>query len=206
MELLGISEVQYASNLVSSKMLVLRTDRARGDNPSIEFYSLSEIQKLEIKIFNTVFIEDMKSNPSLGAKDRTDIHFDEAQLDIIINILTPFIKSLSITFDDSPRSTPDPNGREYPGGMPLGEAKPITWIPACLRANYADKNFAVEASKVYIDAEKYTRGNRYHLGASIGTNIIGKIDDKNSFDLMIEYSQLERFLHSMNVAKMWFSK
>lgn len=208
MEFLGICEAQYASNLLSSKRIVLRTDRDRGDNPFMEFYYLSQIQKLRIRICNTVYIEDMKSDPSLGAKDRIDIHFNEVQLDAIISILTPFINSLSITFDDAPRSTPDPTGTEYPGGMSLGEIKNITLIPAILRANYANRNFFVEATGIYADAEKYIRGNKYHLGARINKKsmgIIDIIDDINSFELLIEYSQLKRFLHSMNVAKMWFA-
>jgi len=143
---------------VASKKLVLRTDRDRGDNPFIEFYSNETDQNLVIRIFNTVHIEDMNSNPALGAKNRTDMHFNEAQLDPIINTLSPFIESLSITFDDAPRSTPDPTGMEYPGGLPLGITKSITKISARILANYADKDFSVEAPKIYIDAEKYTRG------------------------------------------------
>ena len=63
MELLGKCEAQYANNLLASKRVVLRTDRNRGDNPFIEFY-LNETEKnVIIRIFNTVHIEDMKSNP-----------------------------------------------------------------------------------------------------------------------------------------------
>lgn len=205
MKLLGRCKAQYASNLVASKKLVLKTDRDRGDDPFIEFYSNETDQNLVIRIFNTVHIEDMNSNPELGAKNRTDLHFNEAQLDPIINTLSPFIESLSITFDDAPRSTPDPTGMEYPGGLPLGITKSITKIPARILANYADKDFSVEASKIYIDAEKYTRGNKFHIGASMSTNILGKADNINSFELLINYSQLKRFLHTMYVAKMWFA-
>lgn len=204
MKLLGRCKAQYASNLVASKKLVLRTDRDRGDNPFIEFYSNEADQKLVIKILNTVYIEDMSSNPALGAKNRTDIHFNESQLDAIINILSPFIDSLSITFDDTPRSTSDPTGMEYPNGLPLGETKPITWIPARMIANYANKDFSIEATKIYIDAEKYKRGNKFHLGANMSTAILNKAGSINSFELLVDYSQLKRFLHTMNVAKMWF--
>lgn len=204
MKLLGRCKAQYASNLVASKKLVLRTDRDRGDNPFIEFYSNEADQKLVIKILNTVYIEDMSSNPALGAKNRTDIHFNESQLDAIINILSPFIDSLSIAFDDTPRSTSDPTGMEYPNGLPLGETKPITWIPARMIANYANKDFSIEATKIYIDAEKYKRGNKFHLGANMSTAILNKAGSINSFELLVDYSQLKRFLHTMNVAKMWF--
>ena len=205
MKLLGRCKAQYASNLVASKKLVLRTDRDRGDNPFIEFYSNEADHKLVIKILNTVHIEDMNSNPALGAKNRTDIHFNESQLDAIINILTPFIGSLSITFDDTPRSTPDPTGMEYPNGLPLGKTKPITWIPARMTVNYADEDFSIEATKIYIDAEKYGRGNKFHLGANMSTTILNKASSINSFELLVDYSQLKRFLHTMNVAKMWFA-
>ena len=205
MELLGRCKAQYASNLVASKKLVLRTDRDRGDNPFIEFYSNEADQKLVIKILNTVHIEDMISNPARGAKNRTDIHFNESQLDAIINILSPFIDSLSITFDDAPRSTPDPTGMEYPNGLPLGKTKPITWILTRMIVNYADKDFSVEATKIYIDAEKYIRGNKFHLGASMSTTILNKAGSINSFELLVDYSQLKRFLHTMNIAKKWFA-
>ena len=205
MKLLGRCKAQYASNLVASKKLVLRTDRDRGDNPFIEFYSNEADQKLVIKILNTVHIEDMISNPAWGAKNRTDIHFNESQLDAIIDILSPFIDSLSTTFDDAPRSTPDPTGMEYPNGLPLGKTKPITWIPARMIVNYADKDFSIVATKIYIDAEKYTRGNKFHLGARMSTTILNKAGSVNNFELLIDYSQLKRFLHSMNVAKMWFA-
>jgi len=205
MKLLGRCKAQYASNLVASKKLVLRTDRDRGDNPFIEFYSNETDQKLVIRIFNTAQVEDMNSNPARGDKNRTDIHFNESQLDAIINILSSFIDSLSITFDDVPTSTPDPTGMEYPDGFPLGELKPSTWIPARMIVNYADRDFSVEATKIYIDTEKYKkRGNKFHIGAIMSTNILGKADNINSFKLLIDYSQLKRFLHTMNVAKMRF--
>lgn len=204
MELLGKCEAQYANNLVSSKRLVLRTDRDRGDNPFIEFYSDAGSHNLLARIYNTVHIENMDSSPSLGAKNRTDIHFNESQLDNIRGIITPFIDTLAVTFDDAPKSTPDPTGMEYPGGMPLGVTKTITWIPARVLANYADNNFSVEASKIYIDAEHYSRGNKYHLGASMSTGILHRSDNINSFELIIPYNQLKRFLHTITVAKMWF--
>lgn len=204
MELLGKCEAQYANNLISSKQIVLRTDRDSGDDPFIAFYSDAEAQSLVARIYNTVHIEKMDSSPVLGAKDRTDIHFNESQIDKIRDIITPFIGSLSITFDDAPRSTPDPTGTEYPGGMPLGVTKTITWVPACVLANYAEQDFAVESSKIYIDAEHYARGNKYHLGASMRTDILQKSDPDNSFKLIIPYNQLKRFLHTITVAKMWF--
>jgi len=210
MKLLGKCRAQYANNLLASKKLVLRTDRDRGDNPFIEFYSNEADQKLVIIILNNVYIEDMTSNPALGAKNRTDIHFNISQLDAIIDILSPFIDPLSITFDDTPRSTPDPTGMEYPNGLPLGETKPITWITARMIVNYADKDFSIEATKVkvYIEVEKYKNGNKirkkFHLGANMGTAILKKAGSVNNFELLIDYSQLKRFLHSMNVAKMWF--
>lgn len=210
MKLLEKCIAQYANNLLASKELVLRTDRDRGDNPFIEFYSDEADQKLIIIILNTVYIEDMTSDPALGAKNRTDIHFSISQLDDIIDILSPFIDSLSITFDDTPRSTPDPTGMEYPNGLPLGETKTITWIPARMIVNYADKDFSIEATKVkvYIDVEKYKKENKirkkFHLGANMGTTILKKADSVNNFELLIDYSQLKRFLYSMKVAKMWF--
>jgi len=206
MELLGKCEAQYANNLLASKRVVLRTDRNRGDNPFIEFY-LNETEKnVIIRIFNTVHIEDMKSNPTQGSKNRTDIHFNDVQIDPIIETLSPFINSLSITFDDVPRNTPDPTGMEYPGGLPLGEIKKsITEIPARIFANYADRGFSVRATKIYIDAEKYKENRfKFHIGAGMGKNILDKVDDINSFKLYINYCQLKRFLHSMNIAKKLF--
>jgi hypothetical protein len=205
MKLLGKCEAQYACNLVASKKLVLRTDRDEGDNPFIGFYSDEINHNLVIRIFNTIRIEDMISNSALGAKDRTDIHFNEIQLDPIINTLSPFIESLSITFNDVPRSTPDPTGMEYPGGLPLCIKKTITNIPARILANYAEKDFTVGASKIYIEDEKYPkRGNKFHIGAEMNTTILDKADDINSFELLIDYSQLKRFLQSINIAKKLF--
>lgn len=204
MNLLGRCEAQYANNLVLSERLVLRTDRDRGDNPLIEFYTDDKSQNMLARIYNTICIENMNSNPSLGAKNRTDIHFNEIQLNEVKTIISPFINTLSVAFDDTPRSTPDPTGLEYPGGMPLGKNQKITWIPACILVNYAEKNFSIETSKIYIDAERYARGNKYHLGASMSTRLLEKADNINSFILIIPYSQLKRFLHTMIIAKMWF--
>lgn len=205
MELLGKHEAQYANNLLASKRLVLRADRDRGDNPFIEFYFNKTDKNLIIRIINTIHIEDMKSDPTQGAKNRTDIHFNEAQLDPIIKTLSPFINSLSLNFDDVPRNTPDPTGMEHPSGLPLGKIKEsVTEVPARIFANYADKGFSVRATKIYIDVEKY-KENKFHIGAIMDKKILDKVDDINSFKIYIDYSQLKRLLHSMNIAKKLFS-
>jgi hypothetical protein len=206
MKLLGQCEVQCASNFLSSKKLVLRTDRDRGDNPFIRFYSNETNSNLVIRIFNTIRIENMISNSEKGDKDRTDIYFNEIQLDLIINILSPFIDSLSITFNDSPRRTPNPTGMEYPGGLPLSIKENITNIPARLLANYAEKDFTVEASLIYIEFEKPKKGNRFHIGAKMNKTILDKANGINSFELFIDYSHLKRFLQSMNIVKKLFNQ
>lgn len=205
MKLLGKHEAQYANNLLACKRLVLRTDRKRGDNPFIEFYFNKADKNLIIRIINTIHIEDMKSDPTQGAKNRTDIHFNEAQLDPIIETLSPFINSLSLNFDDVPRNTPDPTGMEHSSGVPLGKIKAhITEVPARIFANYADRGFSVRATMIYIDVEKY-KENKFHIGAIMDKKILDKVDDINSFKIYIDYSQLKRLLHSMNIAKKLFA-
>ena len=202
---LGSCNAQYANNLASLKQLVLRTDRDSGDNPQIDFYVDNENEILLCRIYNSVKIEEMQSNPNKGAKSRTDIHFNDTQLNVIINILTPFIESINIDFDDTQRTAPDPTGTEYHGGMPLGRTNAITWIPAEIKANYYDLDFSVLATRIYIDAEHYVKGYKYHIGATMSENFYQCSENENCFELRIKYVHLKRFLHSMIVAKMWFN-
>ena len=207
MILLGKCAAQFARNLLACEEITLVTDRDNGDNPEARFYSDDENKKLVIKILNDINIDEMTSNPSAGAKNRTDIHFNDSQLDAIISILEPFINSLEIEFDDTPRNSPDPTGMEHPDGLPLGITQNITWIKAMIKVNYADKGFSIiDTSKMYIDAEEYWRGKKYHFGVSMNTNFEQKNLKSNSFEILIDYNQLKRLLNSMNVAKIWFSR
>jgi hypothetical protein len=202
MELLGKCEIQYVNNLLSSKKAVLRADRDRGDNPYVKFYSVPSEQKLLMRIVGDVKTEEMTSNPRVGAKDRTDIYFFDFQLDNAINILEPFVESLSIEFDDTPRSIPNPTGMEHPDGLSLGEIYTITSFVAQCVANYADKSFSVSASsKLFVEAER-KRGNKFHIGINMSSSITSAANGNvNSFELWIDYSDTKRFLHAMKVAK-----
>jgi hypothetical protein len=201
MELLGTCEIQYANNLLSSKKAVLRTDRDRGDNPYVELYSVSPEQKLLMRIIGDVKSEDMTSNPHAGAKDRTDIYLFDFQLDNVINVLEPFVDSLSIEFDDTPRSIPNPTGMEHPEGLSLGEIHAITSLTALCVVNYADKFFSVSAtSKLFIEAER-KRGNKFHIGAKMSGITTAANSNVNCFELWIDYSDTKRFLHAMKGAK-----
>lgn len=201
MELLGTCEVQYVNNLLSSKKVVLRADRDRGDNPYAEFYSVPSEQKLLMRIVGDVKTEDMTSNPRAGAKDRTDIYFFDFQLDNAINILESFVGSLSIEFDDTPRSIPNPAGMEHSDGLPLGEIHTITSLIAQCLANYADKSFSISASsKLFVEAER-KRGNKFHIGINMRSVVSLANGKVNSVELWIDYSDTKRFLHAMKVAK-----
>lgn len=205
MELLGTCEVQYVNNLLSSKKVVLRADRDRGDNPNVSFYSLTSEQKILMRFGGGMTIEDMKSNPNAGAKDRTDIYIFDFQLDDVINIFERFVSSLSIEFDDGPRSIPNPTGMEHPEGLPLGTIYTITSLTAQCVANYAEKSFSVTArSKLFIEAER-KRGNKFHIGTNMSGIVTAANGNDNSFELWIDYTDTKRFLHAMKVAQKMLS-
>lgn len=201
MQLLGKCEVQYANNLLSAKKVVLRSDRERGDNPHAEFYSVPNEQSLFIRIVGDVRPEDMSSNPYAGAKDRMDIYLFDFQLDNAINVIEPFVNSLSIEFDDTPRSIPDPTGMEHPDGLRLGQIYTITSLTSKCIINYADKSFSVTATpKLFLEAER-KRGNKFHIGAKMPGTISTANGNDNCFELWINYSDTKRFVHAMKVAK-----
>lgn len=204
MTLLGECEAQYVNNLLSSRKIVLRTDRDAGNNPTVKILTDDTEENLIIQFSSDISVQPMLSNPKEGAKDRTDIHFNKKQIDAVINILQPYVTSLRILFDDTPRTSPDPTGLEHPNGLPLGVTHKITYIEGIVKANYGSHGFMTYSSgKIYLDAERYARGEKIHFGISMSNHITGNIYEYNSLELIIPNNQLKRFLHSLKVAKKW---
>jgi len=194
--------IQYASNLLSSEQLVLRADRDRGDNPMVEVYSLPSEFKLLLKILGDVNVETMQSNPNAGAKSRSDFYFAYGHLDALINIIEPFIKTISVKFDDSPRITPDPTGMEHSDGIPLGyiyNQQSTNFVATC-EVNYSERFCATTTSKLYIEPE-LKRGQKLHFGITMSENISKSTDNSNYFKVYIEYKDVKRLLHSVKNAK-----
>ena len=135
------------------------------------------------------------------AKDRADFYLFDYHLNNAINILEPFVNSLTVDFDIEPRNTPDPTGMEHPTGLALGQINGITSINGYYCANFADECFSLGAeSKFFIEAER-KRGNKFHIGIPIKADIDSAISETNEFNLYVDYEDTKRLLYAMKLAK-----
>lgn len=207
MRKLGTVDIQYAQCLWGPSARVLSSIRDCGYNPKFTLIADDYSQVLRLMIKDDVIVEDMKSSSNAGAKKRIDIHIADIHLDDFLAILTPFVNSLSVKFDEASRQAPDPTGKEHPEGLPLGDISPITWVKAECSAYFSDIDVYVKTKsngQMYLDAEKYVKGSRIHFGMrNIAKSVLPEKNSGNFIEIKLSYSQLKRFLHSIKVGKKW---
>ena len=140
----------------------------------------------------------MMTDPSKGAKIRTDIHFDVDHLRKLIDILQPALSHVTEIQDDTPRQSFNPTGMEHPEGLSLGVTYDITNLSATVICNYGNLGFSIKKNtRMYIDAEKYP-SPRYHLGINMNGAVEKQINtNDNNFKIYIEYSEVVRLYGSM---------
>lgn len=200
---LGNCNIQYARNFCRSKKLVLSADRDQGDCPIASLYDKPDTQELLIYILQDIQIEDMRSDPRAGNKERADFYFRLDMLPDLISILDPFVSSLSVSFDDTPRYTPDPTGMEHPNGIPLGEIfhQYSTNLFARCTACYGQMGFQITSrSRLFLDPEN-KRGKKFHLGLTMNSPVEPASERENYFLLCLKYPDLKRFLSSVKIAQ-----
>lgn len=200
--------MQYAQCLWGPRRLVLNVDRDSGENPSLQLISNDTDETLTLRIYNDVHTENMQSQSNEGAKKRMDIHIKMQHIPSILEVLEPFVDSLNVTFDEAPRTSPDPTGMEHPNGLPLGNTSPITWVKALTIANFVSEGFSVKTrpdEKLYMDAENYSRGARVHFGIRNINEDGNTTGDDDNFLIILKYSQLRRFLQAIRVAYRWLN-
>lgn len=203
MKYLGQCEVQFARHLLAPKKLVLSTDRIRGDKPIVQIFTLEDRSKILFKIHNDVRIENMKSNPREGAKDRLDVYFAYEHLDGILSILEPYMNSLRVYFDDAPRRTPDPTGMEHENGISLGYifSESGTYIKVESAAYYGAQCFCARANaSMYVETE-IKRGKRFHMGIRMKDEMQKINSGPNCFAICMPWTELKRFVYAVKLAK-----
>ena len=204
---LGNVNIQYAQLLWGPIKKALNVKRDRGDNAKVKFMADDSQEVLILRIDNDVRSEVMTSVSNQGAKKRMDIHIATEHLEKFIEILSSFVGSLSIRFDEASRQSPDPTGMEHPDGLPLGRTEALTWIKTQAVAYFSDEDICIQTrqnAQLYLDAENYARGSRIHFGIRNFTNSMEfNSEATNYIELRIPYTQLKRLLHTIKVGKKW---
>lgn len=197
MNLINRYKIKYINHLLGSKGVVLRGDSSRGDSPIMEVFH-NDNYDLILQVKEGIEIEEMRSNPGQGAKERLDIHFGTDLLNEILTELREFTQRNGLVMDSKSYQILDPSGTEHSDGLPLGKVEPITRLPAYCSVHYESINAVAQSSMIYVDAENYPDKQRYHIGSS--TKSVDKNTSGNLFEVIIPSEYVCRFIKSIELA------
>jgi hypothetical protein len=207
MNKIGVIEIQCVSNFLGAKKLVLRSDRVEKDNPIMELFDDHANQQVICFITQDIRIENMRTSPFQGKKERTDIYISNTSLDDLKQVFDKEIISLendNIKFDITAKTSPNPTGLEHSNGLALGKIENITNINTTMEAIYFDEGLKVTSAqntKTYVEAEHCPKGKRLHFGiAKMNSLLTGSLGNENMFIIKIPYSQLKKLSIAIGVA------